>query len=106
MAPLAIDSIATAGLAACLGLAGPKALKPAMGLCISIALLGWAASYVIMALSPSFGGDTALAEYYINGFSARNAAIEIAGALTWAFLWFSLVRVTLLVIRLGRKRVT
>ena len=106
MAPLDIDWIATAALAAWVGWAGPKSFKPAIGLCLLIALLGWAASYLIMALAPSLGGDTTVAEDYLNGFSVRNAAAEMAVALAWTFLWFGLARVAGMVIERGHKRAT
>jgi hypothetical protein len=97
MAPLDIDWIATAALASWLGWGGPKSFKSATGLCLLMGLLGWAASYLIMVLSPSVGGDTALAEDYIDGFGVRNAAIELAVALGWTFLRFGLVRVVLVI---------
>lgn len=103
MAPLDIDWIVTAALAAWLGWAGPKSLKPAIGFCLLIGLLGWAASYLIMLLSPSLGGDTTLAEDYINGFSLRNAAAELGVALAWTFLWFGLMRLALFAIGRTRK---
>lgn len=102
MAPLAIDWIGTAALAVCVGWVGPKSLKAAMGLCVLVGLVGWAASYLIMLLAPSFGGVTELSEYYINDFSARNAAVEIAAVLGWTFVWLGLARVA----RSGRKRAT
>jgi hypothetical protein len=106
MTPLDIDFIATAALAACLGWAGPKSWKPVVGFCLLIGLLGWAGSYLAALRSPSFGGDTAYAEDWINGFSARNAAAEIAVALAWTFLWFGLGRVARLATERRRKRVT
>jgi len=104
MTRLDIDFIATAALAACLGWAGPKSWKLAIGFCVFIGVLGWAASYLAALLSPSFGGDTAYAEDWINGFSARNAAAEIAVALAWTFLWFGLARVRRSVIDRGRTQ--
>jgi hypothetical protein len=103
MASLQVDWIATAVLAVCLGWAGPKSLKAAAGLSVLVGLVGWAFSYLLMLFSPSFGGDTALAEDYINGFGARNAALEIALALGWTFVWFGLARAARFVIGPGRK---
>ena len=103
---LGIDWIATAALAACVGLAGPKSLKPALGLCVVVGLLGWAASYLIMAIAPRFGGDTNLSEDWFNGFSLGNASVEIAVALVWTFLWFGIGRVARFGIGRGRKRAT
>jgi hypothetical protein len=106
MTPLGIDWIATAALAVWLGWAGPRSLKPAIALCAGVGLVGWAASYLIMLLSPTFGGDISAAEAYINGFNARNAAAEISVVLAWTLVWFGIVRVVLTVLRRGSKRAT
>jgi hypothetical protein len=98
--------ITTAALATWLGWAGPRSLTRATALCVLIGLLGWAASYPVMLLSPSLGGDTHLAEYYVNGFSARIAPLEVAGALAWTFLWFGTVRIARSAKQRGRKRAT
>jgi hypothetical protein len=104
MTPLGIDWIATAALTAWLGLAGPKSWKPAMALCVAIGLLGWAASYPIMVLAPSFGGDASLSVDYFDDFSARNAAAEIGVALTWSLIWFGLARLARFLVGRGRKQ--
>jgi len=106
MAPLDVDWIVTAALAACLGWAGPKSSKAATSACMVLALAAWAASYAIMFLSPSFGGDTSAAEEYFNDFSPRNAAAELGVALVWTLVWFAIGRVPLLVLRRRRKRET
>jgi hypothetical protein len=106
MTPLGIDFIGTAALAACVGCAGPKSWKLSIGICLLVAFLAWAGSYLAALLSPSFGGDTAYAEDWINGFSARRSAAEIAVALVWTFLWFGMARVPRLAIERGRKRAT
>jgi hypothetical protein len=59
-----------------------------------------------MLLSPSLGGDTHLAEGYVNGFSARNAPLEVAVALAWTYLWFGTVRIARSAKQRGRKRAT
>ena len=106
MVPLDVDWIATAVLASWLGWTGPKSLKSAVGFCLLIGVFGWTASYLIIALSPSFGGDTALTEDYINGFGVRNAAAEFGVALAWTFLWFGLMRLALYVIGRAHKGAT
>ena len=104
MPPLLIDWIASAALACWLGWAGPKSLKAALGFCLLIAVTAWAASYLIMLVSPSLGGGTALAEDYINGFGVRTGAAEVAVALGWTFLWFAVGRTALLVSERARNR--
>jgi len=104
MAPLDIAWIATAALAICLGWAGPKSLKAAVAVCVLVGFAGWAASYFIMLVGPTLGGDIELAENYINGSSGRSAAIEIGVALGWTFVWFGLARFARLVIRHRPKR--
>lgn len=59
-----------------------------------------------MLLAPSFGGDTGLAENYINGSGARTAAVEIGVALGWTLIWFGLARVARLLFQHDRKRTT
>jgi hypothetical protein len=103
MTLLQFDWIATAAAAVITGLAGPKSWKRALMFCAIVALVGWAASYMLMAASPRFGGDTALAENYINGFSVLSAIVEIVVALAWTLLWFGAARVTLLISRRGRQ---
>jgi hypothetical protein len=103
MSLLQFDWIATAAAAVIVGLAGPKSWKRASTLCAIVALVGWAAGYVLMAVSPRFGGNTALAENYINGFRVLSAIVEIAVALVWTLLWFAAARVTLLITRRGRQ---
>jgi hypothetical protein len=106
MTALDFDWIASAALAVWLGWAGPKSLKRAIGLCAGVALFAWVASYLIMFLSPRFGGNTTTAETYINGFSAPNAVAEMAAALAWTLLWFGLVRVALFFIARLRRPTT
>jgi hypothetical protein len=59
-----------------------------------------------MLLSPLLGGDTHLAEDYVNGFSARNAPLEAAVALAWTYIWFGTVRIAWSAKQHGRKRAT
>jgi hypothetical protein len=102
MTPLGVDFVAAAAVAACLGWAGPKSWKHAVGFCLLVGAFGWVGSYLAAFLSPSFGGDTEYAEDWINGFSVQRAAPEIAVALAWTFFWFGLTRVARMVI--GRPR--
>lgn len=104
MTPLELDFVATAVLAAWLGWAGPKSLKHAIVFCSLAGALGWAGSHLAALLSPSFAGDTAYAEDWINGVSVQRAAREIAVAVTWASLWFALARVARVVTGGGRKQ--
>jgi len=90
-------------LAALIGWAGPRLWKLAIGLCLLVGALGWAASYLAALLSPSLGGDTAYAEDWINGFSVQRAAPELAVALTWTLLWFGFARVARTVSGRGQK---
>lgn len=98
-APLGVDFACTAALAVWLGWAGPKPWKRAAGPCFLLGLVGWMASYVLVFLSPSFGGDTTIAEDYINGFGLRNATVEMAVALAWTIGWFGAAQIMMFTIR-------
>jgi hypothetical protein len=88
--PIGFDLLISAVLALAVGVARnrPRSVRVAAG--IVIAFLAWAASYPLVILGVRLGGDTALAEDYVNGFSVVHATIEIAIALAWTCFWFAL----------------
>jgi hypothetical protein len=93
---LPLDWIASAALSLCVGWLRSKSWKARLALSVAIGLIGWAASYPLTIIGAGLGYDAALSEDYVNGFSARNALVEMGVAILWSLLWLGIGVITAL----------
>jgi hypothetical protein len=104
MLPIYFDWIVSALLAAWVGFAQPRSWRFAATLCVPIALMTWLATYPLIVWGTDYGGDTALAEDYINGFGYASPMLAAAAfPLVWTCIWFGLGSLTLFVTRRARS---
>lgn len=103
MLPIYFDWIISALLAAWIGFAQPRSWRYAAALGIGVALIAWLFTYPLIAWGTDFGGDTAMAEDYLNGIGDVPAmARDFAYASAWTFVWFALGSLPRLVARQPR----
>lgn len=98
--PIYFDWIISALLAAWIGFAQPRSWRYAAGLSVAVAIIAWLFTYPLIAWGTDFGGDTAIAEDYLNGIGdVRAMGTSLAHMSVWTFVWFVLGSLTRLLAR-------